>query len=203
MRYALLALLMICAAVLYGMTAADAQETVDGLSDLVGAKAGQAEDLVKERGYTWIKTNKEGGSSYGYWTESGSDRCVIIRTEDGRYQSIVYTSNIDCEQGSSGSTVNDSASVSAAAPGQCKLYNTKSDNYKYDGSCTLKRSTSSGSYAYDITLGNGDSYHFVQQGNSYKVQTPEGWSDNPVTMNNQGKQAVFSWYKWELTAVHQ
>lgn len=201
MRYALLALLMICAAILYGITPVNAQETVDGLSDLVGARAGQAENMVTQRGYTWVKTNKEDGSSYSYWTESGSNRCVVIRTSDGRYQSIVYSPDSDCKETSSGSAADETASISAAAEGRCKLYNNKSNNYKYDGNCTLKQSMSSGSNTYDITLGNGDSYHFVEKGNGYKVKTPEGWSDNPVTMSEQGKQAVFSWYKWELTAT--
>ena len=87
------------AALVAGKASSDSKSsgTVAGLSDLVGAKAGQAENTVIDRGYTWIKTNNEGGASYGYWRESGSNNCVVIRTEDGRYKSIIYTPGFDCK----------------------------------------------------------------------------------------------------------
>lgn len=99
MRHTLLALLIVCAAMTgsYGLERVYAQEPVPGLSDLVGAKAGQAENTVKQRGYTWVKTDKQAAGIYSYWTESGSDKCVTIRTSDGRYQSIVYSPKFDCE----------------------------------------------------------------------------------------------------------
>lgn len=99
MKHKLLALLIVCAAmaVSYGPEAAYAQEPVGVLSDLVGAKAGQAENTVKQRGYTWVKTDKQAAGIYSYWTEKGTGECVTIRTADGRYQSIVYASKLDCE----------------------------------------------------------------------------------------------------------
>jgi hypothetical protein len=99
MKNTLLALLIVCAATMgsYGPEHAYAQEPVAGLSDLVGAKAGQAENTVKDRGYTWVKTDKQAAGIYSYWTESGSGKCVTIRTADGRYQSIVYASKLDCK----------------------------------------------------------------------------------------------------------
>ncbi|MEH2249248.1 hypothetical protein [Nostoc sp.] len=73
----------------------EAGTTVSRLSDLVGARAGQAENAVKERGYGWVKSDNSG---YGYWLEDKTNYCVTIRTEEGRYQSIVYTgSSEDCK----------------------------------------------------------------------------------------------------------
>jgi len=190
-----IAVIYVCAAAAFSLQGAYAQDAVPGLSDLVGAKAGQAENTVQERGYTWIKTDKQGGSSYSYWTESGSNKCVVIRTEDGRYQSIVYSPAMDCET----ITSNKAAMAPAAVEAQCKLYNNKSNNYKYDGSCKIIQDTSGGSEVIDVTLGNGDLYHFVEQGGGYKVQTPEGVSDHQATMNKNGKKSVFDWYKWQLT----
>ncbi|MEH2361592.1 hypothetical protein [Nostoc sp.] len=74
----------------------EAGTTVPRLRDLVGARAGQAENTVKKRGYRWVKSD---GSSYGYWLEGKTNYCVTIRTEQGRYQSIVYTGGSgDCQK---------------------------------------------------------------------------------------------------------
>ena len=66
----------------------EAGTTVSRLSDLVGARAGQAENTVKERGYRWVKSDDSG---YSYWLEGKTNYCVTIQTDQGRYQSIVYT----------------------------------------------------------------------------------------------------------------
>ena len=197
MRYIISTILfaLLCITASFGLQRAYAQDPVPGLSDLVGAKAGQAENTLEQRGYTWVKTEKEGGSSYSYWTESGSNKCVTIRTEDGRYQSIVYAPAADCGN----AAMSTAAMAPAAVDGQCKLYNNKSNNYKYDGSCKIMQDSSGSSEVIDITLGNGELYHFVEQGGGYKVQTPEGVSDHQATMNKNGKKSVFSWYKWQLT----
>ncbi|MGH7891070.1 MAG: hypothetical protein ACREN0_02220, partial [Thermodesulfobacteriota bacterium] len=111
MRFLLSTLIFICMCITvsFSVQSVYAQEAVAGLSDLVGAKAGQAENTVKERGYTWVKTDKQGGSSYSYWRESGSNKCVSIRTEDGRYQSIVYAMDFDCQNSSTTKSDEDSA----------------------------------------------------------------------------------------------
>ncbi|WP_104899094.1 hypothetical protein [Nostoc sp. 'Peltigera membranacea cyanobiont' N6] len=74
----------------------EAGTTVSRLRDLVGARAGQAENTVKQRGYRWVKSDDSG---YGYWLEGRTNYCVTIRTDQGRYQSIVYTgSPEDCKK---------------------------------------------------------------------------------------------------------
>jgi len=63
---------------------------VDRLSDLVGARAGQAENTIKQRGYRFVRSEPSGDAMYSYWREDKTNYCVIIRTADGRYDSIVY-----------------------------------------------------------------------------------------------------------------
>jgi len=76
----------------------DAGTTVPRLRDLVGARAGQAENAIRQRGYRFVKTDPPSGDAvYSYWLESRTNYCVTIRTEQGRYQSIVYTGgSADC-----------------------------------------------------------------------------------------------------------
>jgi hypothetical protein len=56
-----------------------------GLSDLVGAKAGQAENDLVTRGYVLRKAN----GLTSYWEETASGNCVSILTNNGRYQSLI------------------------------------------------------------------------------------------------------------------
>ncbi|MCA9809580.1 MAG: hypothetical protein KC473_04525, partial [Candidatus Dadabacteria bacterium] len=51
---------------------------------------------------------------------------------------------------------------------------------------------------YDVTLDNGEHYHFTGQGGKYKVQTPEGMSDHKATKIQSGGNTAFDWYKWQL-----
>ena len=71
-------------------------DTPHNLRDLVGARAGQAEGDLKSRGYEYRNGSKSGGASYTNWRERSSGRCVTIRTEQGRYQSIIYSTDFDC-----------------------------------------------------------------------------------------------------------
>lgn len=86
--------------------------SVPALADLVGARAGQAENAVLERGYELRKTVKQADSSFTYWLEKDTGKCVAIRTTDGRYGAIVYTPAKDCARNKGGS-----AAVSAPAVG--------------------------------------------------------------------------------------
>ena len=93
--------------------------------------------------------------------------------------------------------------VQASVSGRCELYNKKSDNYRYQGSCKISQKMSSGSNEYVITLGSGDTYRFVQKGSGYKAYTPNGLSDHTATFNDQGQKGTFKWYKWVLTAEYE
>jgi len=92
-----------------------------------------------------------------------------------------------------------SAPVTASVNGHCKLYNKKSDNNKYKGSCMIKRKMSDDSNVFVIELGNGETYGFTEQSNGYIVETPKGMSKNMATMTDHGNKSVFKWGKWKLT----
>ena len=79
-----------------------AQEPVRNLQDLIGARGGDGEYQMKQRGYSYVRTEKAGDRSYSYWREYRSNRCVTVQTADGRYRSIVYAPDSDCRGGSSG-----------------------------------------------------------------------------------------------------
>jgi hypothetical protein len=93
---------------------------VNGLKDLVGAKARQAESVVIKRGYQAIKRESAGDSTYSYWKEPKTGFCVTIRTQFDRYQSIAYASALDCQapQPTSSQTTEETA---AARAGQGKF----------------------------------------------------------------------------------
>jgi hypothetical protein len=79
-----------------GSSSYRAGDTAPDLSDLVGAKAGQAEGELERRGYTYATGSTSGNAKYSSWFNRSTGRCVMIRTEQGRYQSIVQTSPVDC-----------------------------------------------------------------------------------------------------------
>jgi len=72
-------------------------QSVPALSDLVGAKAGQAEGDLQRRGYTYVKATQQADSAYSNWRENSTGNCVAIRTTDGRYAAIVYAPKSDCQ----------------------------------------------------------------------------------------------------------
>jgi hypothetical protein len=71
-------------------------DTAPDLSDLVGARAGQAEGELERRGYVFTSGSTAGDAKYAAWLHQSSGQCVMIRTEQGRYQSIVDAPRSDC-----------------------------------------------------------------------------------------------------------
>ncbi|MBE9226030.1 hypothetical protein IQ264_11400 [Phormidium sp. LEGE 05292] len=71
---------------------------VSALEDLVGARAGQAEQTLQQRGYEWRNTKQLADSSFSYWLEQNTGNCVAVRTTNGRYRAIVYTTDRDCNR---------------------------------------------------------------------------------------------------------
>lgn len=77
--------------------AALAQDPAPGLQDLVGARGSSGEQALQERGYKFVKGEKSGGDSYTNWRHARSGQCIIVRTANGRYQSIVSAPAFDCQ----------------------------------------------------------------------------------------------------------
>ena len=98
------------AAVLIFTQAALAQDPAPGLQDLVGARGGSGEEALRERGYKFVKGEKSGAGSYTYWRQARTGQCIVVRTAEGRYQSLVTALNASCQDGAA-------ESAPAPAPG--------------------------------------------------------------------------------------
>lgn len=72
-------------------------KTPNKLADMVGEKAGQAEDELAQLGYSFSKGAQTGLSKTGYYVETRTGECVAVVTSDGRFQSITYTAQDACE----------------------------------------------------------------------------------------------------------
>jgi hypothetical protein len=68
------------------------------LKDLVGARAGQAENELISRGYTYKNTVTFDGGKSAYYVENKTGYCVEVGTVEGRYSSIVYNSSDRCKK---------------------------------------------------------------------------------------------------------
>ena len=83
-------------AVLGMLGTAFAQDPVPSLQDLVGARGSSGDTELDERGYTWVRTEEAGDAVYTYYQERENGQCITVRTEEGRFQSIVYAPASDC-----------------------------------------------------------------------------------------------------------
>lgn len=90
--------LALAAGALLAPLAAFAQQPVRGLADLVGARGRDGEAQLNSRGYQFVGGEKTADSSYTYWLEPRTNRCVSVRTTDGRYAAIVYAPDADCKK---------------------------------------------------------------------------------------------------------
>jgi hypothetical protein len=80
-------------------------DPVKALSDLVGARAGQAENTLRQRGYQFVKRESASGDSvYSYWRETKNKQCITVQTKQGRYASFAYALPESCGSTSSNST---------------------------------------------------------------------------------------------------
>lgn len=95
----------------FGMVAY-AQEPVSNLQDLVGVRGRDGEMELQNRGYEfrWADTSSS-DSVYSYWTNYSTGQCITVRTEDGRYASLVTSPSFDCDQGDPSHTENTGSSV--------------------------------------------------------------------------------------------
>jgi hypothetical protein len=99
-----------------GSASAFAQDPVKNLQDLVGARGRDGESQLEQRGYSFVRGEKAGDSSFTYWRETHSQRCVTVRTTDGRYQALVYAPASDCAGAGTASASNDAGSEDKATP---------------------------------------------------------------------------------------
>lgn len=86
---------------LISSTAAAAQSAPPDLADMVGARAGQAENELGRRGYRFIRAERGDDRSYTFWWNGARRQCAIIATREGRYDSITAAPAPDCRQAAS------------------------------------------------------------------------------------------------------
>ena len=84
----------------------------EDLMDLVGANAGQSENVLEARGYELTTGNN--------WWSAGEATCVHMTVSQGSYQAIDVVRPSHCGQGPAG-----------AAPGGCPVDVSQADRYKY------------------------------------------------------------------------
>ena len=77
-------------------------DTPHALRDLVGARASGGEEALRQRGYSYRNGSTSGDAKYSNWREDSTGRCITVRTENGRYASIVSVPEFDCQKGESG-----------------------------------------------------------------------------------------------------
>lgn len=106
-----------------------AQEPVSNLQDLIGARGGDGEYQLERRGYTFLRTEKTDTDAYGYWKSRHGD-CVIVRTTDGRYASIVHAPNFDCREGGGDSGYGDAHERKDPYPTVCGVI-ANGQTYRY------------------------------------------------------------------------
>ncbi|MBD2450734.1 hypothetical protein H6G76_27125 [Nostoc sp. FACHB-152] len=80
--------------------AQNAGDPVRGLQDLVNVRGRDGEAILQKRGYRFRWAEKSNDSTYSYWTQTKTGRCISVRTQQGRYVSLVNTgTTADCDRG--------------------------------------------------------------------------------------------------------
>ena len=72
-------------------------DTPHNLRDLIGQRGGEAEDQLQARGYKLKNSSESGNAVYSNWKEHSTGRCVTVRSVNGWYKSIVYSTDYDCK----------------------------------------------------------------------------------------------------------
>ncbi len=79
-------------------TGVNAQEIPTALQKLVGARGSSGETQLRSQGYEFVGGEVEGNNAYTYYREPQTNNCLQVTTADGRYRSLKYTSDADCER---------------------------------------------------------------------------------------------------------
>lgn len=174
---------------------ANAQNPVPGLQDLVGARGSSGETQLEQRGYQFVRTAKSGRNSYSYWKENGTGKCVSVRTENGRYQALVYTPNANCKSNNAsesssnnGSSNNGNRSIKCKFNGQpktcqVKLFDSQAGTLvevTFPDGFTRKMTFSSGDFfseGLEVQTNLRNGIFFVTNDNKESFEIPRAWFD--------------------------
>ncbi|MEM1366703.1 MAG: hypothetical protein AAGG02_01560 [Cyanobacteria bacterium P01_H01_bin.15] len=78
--------------------AAMAQSEAPKVQDLVGALGRSGEEALESRGYRYLGGSKADDVARTFYREAGTNNCLQVITDQGRYQSLLYIPEFDCEQ---------------------------------------------------------------------------------------------------------
>jgi len=92
--------------VLFFSGMAVAQETPYNVQDLIGSKASSGESQLRSRGYSFVKTSTGEDRKWSNWWSNNSRTCITVATVDGRFDSIVNSTPLDCNRSSNGGSSN-------------------------------------------------------------------------------------------------
>lgn len=95
------------------------QASPTDLSDFAGARAGQAEMGLQNRGYEAART--EGLTTY--WYNSAENDCAKIVTDDGRYKSVDKVAPSECNAGGAAAAATPTAAEQACLRDVTKVTN--------------------------------------------------------------------------------
>lgn len=171
-------------------TQVSAQDKVPSLQDLVGVRGSSGEMEMKNRGFEFLRTDKSEAGVYMYWREVSSGKCVTVRLEEGRYQSLIYAPGFDCQNSSS----NESSSNKVDRSINCK-FNGQSQkcevNIDRSEASTLVEITFPDGFTRKMTFEMGDFYSqglqvttnlerglfMIQNDNKEYFEIPRTWFD--------------------------
>ena len=148
--------------------------TPGSVRDLVGARAAGGESTIEERGFTRIDGSTRNGKKINYWWNPNTKECVRVTTADGSFESIVQTSNSDCNQrGSSGDRTAAIAVGAAALLGiaalASKSHHRDEGNYDERGTAEFERGYRDGLY--------NQTYHNYNRADGYSRGYQQGVSE--------------------------
>lgn len=89
---------VVITAAMIAQSAVALAETPGSVRDLVGARAAGGEATLENRGFTLHHGSTENDRKINYWWNPNTKECVRVVTYDGRYESIVKSTNADCGQ---------------------------------------------------------------------------------------------------------
>lgn len=117
-RFALPFVAVLSVSIAAGLAAPPAHaQRASQMSDLVGAKAGQAESSITDRGYVYITGHSGSSSKHSYYWNARSKNCLHVETRDGRYSSVTDGTPADCNQAAKSSNGAAAAIIGAVVLG--------------------------------------------------------------------------------------
>ncbi len=172
-------------------------EKASQLSDINGARGGDAESALQSRGFAHVSTNKNSmGYAYSYWWDAQDDNCVQVEVYDGRVMTISDATDQDCghHKGSDAATA---AGVVAGAALLGALLTHKSHHHEDGQHNADQKAEADYERGYTDGLHNA-SYHNYDRSDAYSSGYTAGVDERNANLrhhHNRGGYASVAEYK--------